>query len=482
MDYLKRGFTSIIRKPGKTLILAGIIFILGNIIAGAVSVQQAVKNTESVLRTKMSPAVTLNLNEEKLEALLEQNSEFSLENLSVEAIEKIGALSYVKHFDYSIGTTLESRDLNRSGRDVFGAAAFPPFRFQGVNDPDLIDLKEGKIKLVSGRVFDEQEIKNLSHVALISQSLANINNIFVGSRLGFEMNIIQYDADGNLNIIATRKYEFEVVGIFEPVKQVRRSSGRNVDYFSFMDDEMENKIYAPNRALYEVSKFQLNEYEKLEGIAHIELTEYAPLYILKDPLDRDKFVGDAAALAPEYYTFSNAVEDFDKIAAPLGSLQDIAAIVLYIAVVATVIILSLLITLFLRDRRHEIGVYLAIGERKAKIAAQIGFEVIVVAVIAITLSLFSGSVLSEAVSEKMLIDQIAAERSQDDTFSWSKVEMDIRGYQTEISSDDIIRSYSASPDLSAVFLFYAIGIGTICVSVLIPIIYMIRLTPRRILM
>ena len=59
MNSVKRAMINAIRKPGKTAILLVIIFILGNIIAGAVSVRQAVENAEANLRAEMSPIVSI---------------------------------------------------------------------------------------------------------------------------------------------------------------------------------------------------------------------------------------------------------------------------------------------------------------------------------------------------------------------------------------------------------------------------------------
>ena len=53
MNFMKRGFTSIIRRPGKTAILLIIVFILANLIVGAISVKEAVKNTQKVMRDKI---------------------------------------------------------------------------------------------------------------------------------------------------------------------------------------------------------------------------------------------------------------------------------------------------------------------------------------------------------------------------------------------------------------------------------------------
>ena len=41
MNYLKRIFVSIERRKGKSLLLFLIVFLLGNVIAGAVAIQQS---------------------------------------------------------------------------------------------------------------------------------------------------------------------------------------------------------------------------------------------------------------------------------------------------------------------------------------------------------------------------------------------------------------------------------------------------------
>ena len=64
--------------------------------------------------------------------------------------------------------------------------------------------------------------------------------------------------------------------------------------------------------------------------------------------------------------------------------------------------MSLLITLFLRDRKQEIGIYLAIGDKKGRVTAQFLTEVLGLSLVAITLSLFTGSLLANNFSQTMV--------------------------------------------------------------------------------
>ncbi|MCL1852009.1 MAG: ABC transporter permease [Peptococcaceae bacterium] len=466
MSFARRAIASIIRKPGKTLILLVIIFVLGNIIAGAVSIRQAATNAQVLLRTKMSPVVSLGFDNEKYAALWEQNPALEIEDIALETLEKIGVSPYVKYFDYSakvIGISLSSGFSSSSEDPTLPGISF--INAIGVNNPEIVDLKEGLIQLVSGRVFTEQEIKNLTYVALIPQEMAEKNNLSVGSVIPFECG---FDTEAE----KPRTFDFEIIGIYRA---------------KIMEGEFRDGIYAPNRALNEMNEMANNEVLKDPNVTESDYQSiletfkiyYTTLFILNDPTDLNAFREEVATLLPAYYTVTVASNSLEKSAAPLQSIREIVTLVLCVAVVAAVLTMSLLITLFLRDRRQEIGIYLSLGERKFKVAGQILVEIAVIALMAITLSLFTGNLLSGAISEQMLTDQMAADQAN--VGQYSPGDYAYR-YQGATATEQLAESYTTSLDTTIVLLFYIIGFVTVCVSVLLPIFYITRLNPKKILM
>lgn len=453
-----------------------VIFILGNIIAGAISVRQALENTEITMRAEMSPVTAISVNEEIYSVMFTQNPDFKMEAISIETIEKIGALPYVKYFDYSAMLSLETPSLIRyssSKNQDMNTSSPSYFTFTGVNNPEIVDMQAGQISLVSGRTFFEHELKNLTYVALVSQEVANLNNLTVGSVMTFENNI--YANDTNPEIPSTmQKYDFEIVGIFEPVKQVGIES---VHY-----EDLENRMYTPNRVLNEAFTFQVDEYSK----KHPEMTEifkdvyYVTLYVLNDPVDLEPFREDVAALIPKYYTVKTTSNNYKMVEVSMESTQKITSLVLCIVVGCTVVTISLLVTLFLRDRKHELGLYLSLGERKTKVAAQIFLEVTIIAIVAITVSLFTGNMISGSFSERMIENQILAAQASETGYSF--MDLEFRGYKDEVNIEDLLASYAVSLDRMTVFLFYVISFGTICASILVPIFYITRIKPKKILM
>ena len=194
--------------------------------------------------------------------------------------------------------------------------------------------------------------------------------------------------------------------------------------------------------------------------------------------------------------FRNNSYDFNRVAGPMESIQWIASITLYIAVGSTLLILTLLITLFLKDRRHEMGIYLSLGEKRTKVMGQIVIEVVLISFIAITLSLFSGNLLGRYISEEMLMNELIAQQEDEWDFGiMPRAEVSRRtvmppsggtfghlGYGTEVTADDVMDNFNVAINLRTTLMFYGIGLGTVLLATIIPNIYILKLNPKKIMM
>ena len=138
------------------------------------------------------------------------------------------------------------------------------------------------------------------------------------------------------------------------------------------------------------------------------------------------------------------------------------------------LITGLVVLLFLRDRKHELGIYLSLGERRGRVVGQILIEVMVVAFIGITLSLFSGNFLAGKVSDTMM-------KADDNNSSYEDI-MYYGEFQTDLTTEDVLDSYEVNLNSNYILGFYGIGLLTILISTVIPLIYIVRLNPKKILM
>ncbi|GAB2025320.1 ABC transporter permease [Lactovum odontotermitis] len=488
MNYIKRAFTSIIRRPGKSLILLILIFVLGNIIAGAVSVQQAARQTESSIRKGIGAATKIVPNFSKLEKMSPEETQ-NVKGLPVATIEKLGKSSYVKYYDYNATGYFYSETMKpyraeetkemRSGNDESG---LPGFTTTGVQYNEMLPFREGNGKLLTGRLFSKAEVDSGAKVALITKQLAETNNLQVGDRIPMKNQVYNFEAeaDGNEGMpapIAVQDLELEVVGIYEPKQMVKKDDKSGIT--SWRNEDMVNTLYVPNKVVTDAKDFSDQEMVKAGGKTYDLFFE--PVYVLKDPDDSAAFRKEAEAVIGEMFLVNDGDDKISSVAGPLSTIKWIAGIVLYVAIGATLVILSLLITLFLRDRKHEMGIYLSLGERRVKVAAQVVIETVTIALVGITLALFSGNLVAQKVSQTMLKNQMISEQQKKEKSGMMSVSYSSDD-ESDLSSEDVMKAYKVSLDADVVVAFYAIGLGTVLISTLIPIVYTVRLNPKKIML
>ena len=75
-------------------------------------------------------------------------------------------------------------------------------------------------------------------------------------------------------------------------------------------------------------------------------------------------------MIPEFHKIEVVDNDYRVIVNALEFTTDITKNLLYFMIGAMVLILSLLIILFMRERKHEIGIYFSMGERKRRVQSR----------------------------------------------------------------------------------------------------------------
>jgi len=505
MNYLKRAFTSIKRKPSKSLLLFILVFTLGNIIIGAIAVERAVNNTEANLRNRMRPLLSFDP-EQRLGA---NGVVYSPEPLTAEMIRNITNLPQVSQHHYSFTVWLETTQL----LDYFPGqrieSNFPgQFTLRGGSSEIPLQFNEGVLELVTGDYFSTESFSDTSGIKpiIISQEVATLNNLSVGSIINFELNVLKiqpsrlgigtWDENWHLNpenIYASELFQLKVIGVFDIVEREGHDLTLSRERQNFL-----NIIFTTAHATETINYFQSTNYWRAweEGLAEIGTTFYD--FFGRDlPADSETaFLGvvelyDASQIEdfkiatnqflPDGWLITDLSNSFAAITSSMDTLQEIGRWTLLISVGATILILSLLITLYLHDRRNEIGVYAALGEKKIKIVSQILIEITVVTIIGMSLAVFTGSLLSENMSRFMIQNQLRAEQSGTN-FNFSNSMLDRLGFSQEMSVDSMLESFEMSLNLETVGLFFGTGIIVVALSTMIPVIYVVSLNPKKILL
>ena len=526
MNFFKRALTSIKRRPGKTVILLLLVFILGTVISGAVSVRGAVDSTENNLRSRMRPIVSFMTDEQRIIDWQDETGEWPDHiPLTPEMVREIGDLDYVRDFHYSIDAGIQTDSLEEwwpwmegGGHIIHEGSQRAWLNVMGTSTPEPLQVREEFIIMADGRTFTEEEVATAGdvHPILLSTGFARHNNLSLNSEFDITLTIMHlqeaeivggaWDPEWENNpdnIFMEETFTFEVIGLFDgPEVDPELDPNSEEAWQAQMRAEQHlSALFVPNVTAEILSRFEhegrygalvyaiengsfdLSDLEWFNPDADFEhQMRVTSIMELGDASDLEAFREAAEEILPEFMVVEDLSNTFSDISSSMDNLQGIAQMVLWVAVGATLLILSLLITLFLRDRRHEMGVYLALGEKKSKIISQILVEVVATAFIGITLAVFTGSLISSSMSRTMLRNELAAEQTMDMGWSFGGGGLAEMGFAEDMSIEDMIDAFDVSLNFGTISLFYVVGLGAVILSTIAPVMYVVTLNPKKVLM
>jgi len=500
MGFIKRAITTIYRQPIKSCIFLALIFLLGILTSGAISVREAIFNTETNLRRQM-PAIAMVEYDFDHETAMEIYDEtgvwpdLGFELLTSDMIHEIGALPQVQIFDYSIdihfGVTGTGLTL---WQDIDWYSPYPmgydqdlgvEFTVEGISTTYFLEARTGFLELIEGRSFNETDLSyNKEYFpVLISSAFAEVNGFGLDSLFDVqvvvfnhvEQNDGSYMEDRNGSLVAYEEFTLEVIGVFEPIlPQLSLSADDSqIDNARFRTSQINHRLYVPN-SLAQLVVDVMSEASWRDG--DILLQNF---FLLNDPLVFEDFANGVGNLDGNWRAVDFS-RGFSEISSSMENLLAIADLILFIAIGATVLVTGLLVLLFLRDRRHEIGIYLALGEAKSKIVLQIFLELIPLAIVAMTLALFMGNIMASEISMNMLRRELALP-SDTSGVQESHLLKEL-GYHFELTHEEMLDAYEIRLDTQSVVLFYTIGGTTIFLATLTPIMHAINLNPKQLLL
>ncbi len=277
----------------------------------------------------------------------------------------------------------------------------------------------GTYKLEEGRHIKADD----SYVALISKELADKNNLSVGDT-------IEFITETDIDITDTT---FKIIGIFSGTEGMSKSAITPSDI--------------PANLGY-IDMNSLSELYDSEGYDFLDVYTHTP----EEAKELMETIKNLPEVKGKTFTFNLNSEDFDLVSTPLSSFGSMVDTTVFVLTIIGVLIVVLLLVLWTRGRKKEIGILLAVGRSKVEIVGQFLTENILITFLSIIVS--AGLSITFADKIGAYIIQKAGESATDLTIS--------------IATSDMV-------------MVYSIGLALVCFSVLIASYTVIRLNPKDIL-
>ncbi len=467
MNFFSRSLLSIKKRKNRSFILFMAVLLICNVMAGAISVKNALLNTEKSF-TDLIPVEVSIIDDYSL-FLGDDNS-----NLSEEVVKKIGSSSYIKKYYFYYKYWLGSNKLENGSEDpIVGVEQdnefhpFNSFDILGAYKKTVNEQDDGNIKITSGKTFTDEDIKNGNNVILISEQVASKNKLSVGDKIKLGSQINPYSVDSQVI-----EEEYEIIGIFETKTEYEKNKdGTLIE----IESDYVDTIYMPNDAIKNIHDKVVAEAKK-QDIENYDTFSIITKYQLNSIDEIEEFKSENLPNLPKGYTFEDNSASISSVIVPMNNMKDLSNIIVYASITASIIIIGLIMVLFCKERKKEMGIYLALGEKKINIAMQLLLETLLVSIVAITISVFTGNIIAKNVSNKMLANQIIEQNT--------KIENNQNNYNSYdlIDSETITDNYIVSLDIKTILMIYIVAIISISLSTTLPIYYTLKLNPRKILM
>lgn len=452
MSVLTRAWLSIIRKPIKNGILLLVVVVLTTLMASALAIKIAGDRTLLDLQRRIG--VNVEIAPERFDVMMGAFSPY----ISYDRLVPIIQDEHVVSFDYSFSFAFSELTTQASLR-LIGTQSLDLSYFKTSTSDLIAPVKQ----LVSGRMLTAAEIENGDPVILVDHVTAEALHVNVGDTIQLGGHYSNYKAPALEPFSAY--FDLTIIGIYESSNLILDNhplpslglqgitSNRLVDReaIAFRDNMRKVGLNPPIQGVVRFPTLVLNDFDGVTAL-------------------RERYA--KTLQTPFKFTFLS--EQVLAVLGPIGTLRQIADAVLAFTVVISVAVFTLIILLFLRERRKEIGIYFAIGHQRRSIIAQIWVEVAFIGAFAIGIAGLAGQWAATVFSNELIRLQLIMAQSQKDTLPAHLL-------AKLPTHDEIAELYAIRLDLPYISLLALIMGVTLSLATVLPIINILRQSPKDIL-
>ena len=357
---LKNAVAYITRKKNRTFIIFIVLVLILSSLYSCLSIMGLNNSVEKNLYKLSNSAISVMLNSEQ--------------NFNIDKFKNINNIKGIdeKYFQYDgVGKLVNYKvveseqgvsrdDVPEDLKNLVSISAFNNMKKHNLFSSGVFSIK-------SGRNIENEDTNKV----IIHEDLASKNGLKIGDKIKL--------------MLEKNEGEFEIVGLFTGKKQ-EKFNGLSSDF-------SENMIFMN----YDYSQKVLKNLDDNKKIA-------TKLYIyLTSPEKMNDVINEIKKINLEWANYKVGTDNnnFDEVRETVGSVKYIVMIMSILIMIGGLVVLSLILILWLRERVFEIGVLLSIGISKFKIVMQFIMELLIVTIPVIIVSFFAGNVVINQVASRI---------------------------------------------------------------------------------
>ena len=415
MSIFNRAYLYIIRKK----VRSSILFLIVTLISFFLLSGSVLNTTVNNISKNLYKDVNFGFN---IESIDKSNKE--IEKDTLKKIEELKGIT-TKNYIFSKPVTVEGKKVVQENQNITLNDEIKNksnlVMMNGITaSKSNIDFKSEVLKLEKGRHIEENDKNKI----MIHEKFAELNNVNLGDK-------IKLAQEGKV-------LELEVVGIY---------SGEKTNTFNGLSsDFIENTVYTDYKASQELSNL----------IANNKVTSVE--YGVEDPTKLDDVIKTVENLGINNLMVSKSNKNYEIITSSVESITKITNMIRIGSVVVGVVILSLILMFWVRERTYEIGILLSLGTSKVNLVLQFIVEVLLVTIVGLIIALGI-----EVTTIKYLVSNVGSIFSED---------------LPKTIADELIKiSVNGIDIINLVIVMIAIVI----ISVVVALLPILKMKPKKIL-
>lgn len=344
MSIFNRAYLYIIRKK----IRSSILFLIVTLISFFLLSGSVLNTTVNNISKNLYKDVNFGFN---IESADKSNKEIEKDTLKkIEELKGITSKNYI----FSKPVTVEGKKVVQENQNITLNDEIKNksnlVMMNGITaSKSNIDFKSEVLKLEKGRHIEENDNNKI----MIHEKFAELNNVNLGDK-------IKLSQEG-------KTLELEIVGIY---------SGDKTNTFNGLSsDFIENTVYTDYKSSQELSNL----------IANNKVTSVE--YGVEDPTKLDDVIKNVENLGINNLMVSKSNKNYELVTSSVESIMKITNMIRIGSVVVGVVILSLILMFWVRERTYEIGILLSLGTSKVNLVLQFIVEVLLVTIVGLMIAI-----------------------------------------------------------------------------------------------
>ena len=464
MYIISNAAKNLLRNKGRNILMA--IILLAIVATSGISI--IINTTTGKIiedyKNRFGVQISISPNLQKLQAAAQSGKTGGLPPVSAEQYQAFGKSKYLKETQLQVlvgATSDKQKAIDQDKNPVGGGAAaggmvsgsgaasmqavsMPNMQVIGYNNYDMLtDFSKGLRKITSGKMYQKK------NECIVSEDFAKLNDLKVGDTI--QLKSTSKD---------DQEFSFTISGIYSDLTQ---------DY--------SNEIHLPsmNRRNEIIADF-----DTVSQMTDSEQTNVTATYILKSPNDLAAFTKQLRALGlPDIYDVSGDTVSYNRIVGPVEGLSKVSVTFLIVVLILGAIILILLATMSIRERKYEIGVLRAMGMKKGKVALGFLVEMLIITVICVGIGTAVSTTVAQPVSDILLKKQIQIADQQSKSSGGALIAVAVG--QPDKSEQPPIDKVKIALDLKSFGETAGIAVLLVLISSIMSIVYITKYEPIKIL-